>query len=127
MKITKKLAYGVSEDTSKELLYVKRIILRSYKEPDNNIQFMKSISNFKIYQYNYDKAQDSDYFSWLFVDDKGVEHWNHIELSCYDDGIEGIYKMYDLLKICESSDLDIDAEVTYGDIRNTIKKIEEAI
>ena len=36
MEITEKLCYGVKENTPKELLYVKRIILRSYDDENRN-------------------------------------------------------------------------------------------
>lgn len=126
MKITKKLAYGVDENTLEELLYVKRIILRDYRsQGKNNKLFMEIMSNFKIFQYNYDKAQDSDYFSWQYVNDKGEKDWTHIDLSAYQDNLEGVYMMRKLLEICENTYTDIDVEVQYDDIRNLIKKVEE--
>lgn len=129
MKITKKLAYGVNENTPSELLYVKRIILRDYKtQGKNNKTFMgmmSNFSNFKIFQYNYDKAQDSDYFKWQYVNNKGEEDWTHIDLSTYQDNLEGVYMMRKLLEICENTYIDIDVEVQYDDIRNLIKKVEE--
>ena len=125
MNISKKLSYGVKEDTPKELLYPKRIILRNYKDPTKVKTFMEIMKNFNIFQYNFKSAKDSDYFFWQYVDDKGEKQWNHIELSCYDDNTEMVYKMFSLLKICETTYTDIDVEVQYDDIRNVIKKIEE--
>lgn len=126
MKITKKLAYGVDENTPEELLYVKRIILRDYKtQGENNKLFMQIMGNFKIFQYNYDKAQDSDYFKWQYVNNKDEEDWTHIDLSTYQDNLEGVYMMRKLLEICENTYIDIDVEVQYDDIRNLIKKVEK--
>ena len=83
------------------------------------------MSNFKIFQFNYNKAKDSDYFFWQYINDKGEKDWTHVDLSCYDDSIEGIYKMWNLYEICKTTYTDIDVEVQFDDIRNLIKKIEE--
>ena len=125
MKITKKLCYGTDENTPKELLYVKRIILRNYKNPENVKTFMDIMSNFNIFQFNYDKAKDSDYFMWQYVDDKGNKDWTHVDLSCYDDSIEGVYKMWKLYEICETTYTDIDVEVQFDSIENMINKVKE--
>ena len=125
MKITKKLAYGVSEDVKESLLYPKRIILRNYKEPKNIETFLEVMSNFKIYQYNYNKSQDSDYFMWQYVNDKWEKDYTHVDLCVYQNNMESIYKMYNLLNICESLYTDIDVEVQYDNIENLINKIKE--
>ncbi len=125
MKITEKLCYGTDENTPKELLYVKRIILRNYKEPQNVKTFLEIMSNFHIFQYNYDKAMDSDYFMWQYVNDKGEKDWTHVDLSCYDDSIEGVYKMWSLYEICKTTYTDIDAEIQFDSIENLVNKIEE--
>lgn len=124
MEITKKLCYGVNENTPKELLYIKRIILRSYDDENRNKEFMKLLQDFKVYQYNYDKAKDSDYFMWLYVDDKGKEHWNQVELCCYQNDIQSIHKMLNLYDLCRTFDMDIKVEVQLDDIRSLVNKIE---
>ena len=125
MKITKRLCYGVSENTPKEKLYVKKIILRSYKDPTKNINFMAILNNFKIYQYNYNDSKTSDYFFWQYVDDDGQKDWKHIDICSYQNNMESIFKMYKLLEICENTDIDIDAEVQYDDINNLLKDIDK--
>ena len=126
MNIKKTLCYGVDENTKEELLYVKRIILRDYKNKgENNKTFMQIMSNFKIFQYNHDKAMDSDYFSWQYVNDKGEKDWTHVDISCYDDDMYGVYKMWSLYEICKTTYTDIDVEIQFDDINNLIKKIEE--
>lgn len=125
MKITKKLCYGVDENTPKELLYVKRIILRSYDDETRNKKFMENLKDFKIYQYNYKKSEDSDYFMWQYVDDNGKEDWKHIDLCCYQNNMESIHKMWHLYEICNSLNIDINAEIQFEDVRNLIKKIEK--
>lgn len=127
MIITKKLYYGVSEDTPKELLYVKKIILRSYDDENKNKTFMEIMSNFKIYQFNYDKAEDSDYFMWQYVNDNGIRDWKHIDLCCYQSDMESVHKMWNLFKICETTNIDINAEIQFDDIRNLIKEIEKKV
>lgn len=124
MKITKKLSYGVNENTPKEFLYIRRIILRSYDNEENNKKFMETLKYFKIFQYNCEKAQDSDYFMWQYVDDKGNRDWKHIDLSSYMAGMDMVYNMYKLYAICKETDIDINAEVQFGDIRTLISKLE---
>lgn len=124
MEITKKLCYGVNENTPKELLYIKKIILRSYDDENKNKEFMKLLDDFKVYQYNYDKAKDSDFFMWLYVDDKGKEHWNQVELCCYQNDIQSVYKMFNLYVSCRTFDTSIKVEVQFDDIRNLVNKIE---
>ena len=126
MNITKKLAYGVPEDTKQELLYVKRIILRNYKEPNKIKTFLEVMSNFKIYQYNYNEAKTSDYFMWQYVNDKGEVDWKHVDLCSYQDNMESVYKMWALYKICEGLYTDIDVEVQFDNIENLINKIKES-
>lgn len=124
MEITKKLCYGVNENTPKELLYIKRIILRSYDDENRNKEFMKLLDDFKVYQYNYDKAKDSDFFMWLYVDDKGKEHWNQVDLCCYQNDIQSIHKMLNLYDLCRTFDMNIKVEVRLDDIRNLVAKVE---
>lgn len=123
MKIIKKLSYGVNENTDERLLYVKRIILNG--DPDKIKFFLAIMSNYKIFQYNYDKAKDCDYFFWQYVDDKGNKDFTHIELSCYDNNIYGVYKMWSLYKICSTTYTDIEAIITFDNIENLINKIKE--
>lgn len=127
MKITKKLCYGVDENTPKELLYVKRIILRNYKEPEKVKTFMELISNFKIYQYNYDNSKDSDYFLWQYVNDKGKEDWKSVDLCCYQDNMESVYKMWTLYEICKTTYTGIEVEVQFDNIENLVNKIKEEV
>ena len=127
MKIIEKLCYGVDENTPKELLYVKRIILRNYKEPKNVKTFMEIMSNFKIYQYNYDKAIDSDYFFWQYVDDNDQKDWGQVDLCCYQDNIESIHKMWNLYEICKTTYTDIYAEIQFDSIENLVNKIKEEL
>lgn len=124
MEITKRLCYGVDENTPKELLYIKRIILRSYDDENRNKEFMKLLDDFKVYQYNYDKAKDSDFFMWLYVDDNGKEHWNQVDLCCYQNDIQSIHKMLNLYDLCRTFDMDIKAEIQFDDIRNLVAKVE---
>ncbi len=127
MEITKNLCYGVKENTPKELLYVKRIILRSYDDETRNKEFMKLLDDFKVYQYNYDEAKDSDYFMWIYVDDNGKEHWNQVDLCCYQVSMQSVYKMWDLYNLCKTFDMNIKAEVQLDDIRNMIFKVEHEL
>lgn len=124
MNITKKLCYGTDENIPEELLYVKRIILRNYKAPQRVKTFLEILSNFKIFQYNYDKAIDSDYFLWQNVE-KDEKDWTHVDLCCYQNSIEGVYKMWSLYKICEDTYTDINCEVQFEDIRKLVNEIEE--
>lgn len=127
MKITEKLCYGVDENIPKELLYVKRIILRNYKEPEKIKTFMEIMGNFKIYQYNYDDSKTSDYFMWQYVDDKDNKDWKHVDLCCYQNNMESIYKMWSLYEICKTTYTDIDVEVQFDNIENLVNKIKEEV
>lgn len=124
MEITKKLCYGVDENTPKELLYIERIILRSYDDENRNKEFMKLLDDFKVYQYNYDKAKDSDFFMWQYINDKGEKDWKHIELCCYQNDIQSIHKMLNLYDLCRTFDTSIKVEVQFDDIRNLVAKVE---
>lgn len=126
MNITEKLSYGVDENTPKELLYVKRIILRNYKEPKNVRLFIEIMSNFKIYQYNYKDSKTSDYFMWQYVNDKGEKDWTHVDLCCYQDNMESVYKMWSLYEICKNTYTDINVEVQFDNIENLVNKIKES-
>ena len=97
MEIIEKLCYGVEENTNKDLLYVKKITLSNYKEPRKVKTFMELLQLFKIYQYNYDDSKTSDYFFWQFVDDKGEKNWQSVDLCCYQNNMESIFKMYKLI------------------------------
>lgn len=127
MKISEKLCYGTDENTPKELLYVKRIILRNYKEPKNVKTFMETISNFKIYQYNYNDSKTSDYFFWQYVDDKDQKNWQQVDLCCYQNNMESIYKMWSLYEICKTTCTNIDAEIQFDSIENLVNKIKEEL
>lgn len=127
MEITKNLCYGVKENTPKELLYVKRIILRSYDDENRNKEFMKLLDDFKVYQYNHNKAKDSDYFMWMYVDDNGKEYWNQVDLCCYQVSMQSVYKMWDLYNLCKTFDMNIKAEVQLDDVRNMVFKVEDEL
>ena len=125
MEIIEKLCYGVEENTNKDLLYVKKITLSNYKEPRKVKTFMELLQLFKIYQYNYDDSKTSDYFFWQFVDDKGEENWQSVDLCCYQNNMESIFKMYKLKEICETTYTDIQATIYYDNIDNLVRKIRE--
>lgn len=128
MEIVEKLSYGVSENIKKELLYIKKIVISNYKNADMVEKFMSNMSimsNFNIYQYNYNDSKTSDYFMWQYVDNKGIKNWQSVDLCCYQDNIESVYKMWKLKEICENTYIDLTATIYYDDIRNLVKNIEE--
>lgn len=125
MKITEKLCYGVNENTPRNFLYVKIIILRSYDDENRNKLFLETMQNFKIFQYNHNNSKDSDYFFWQYVNDEGQEDWKHIQLCCYQNNMESVYKMWKLYEICKNVGVNINAEIQFDDIRNLIREIEK--
>lgn len=126
-RITKKLCYGVNEDTDERLLYVKRITISNYKEPVYVKTFMELLDNFKIFQYNYNKAYDCDYFFWQYVNDNGEKNWQSADLSVYYDDMSGIFKMGKLVEILENTYSNLDVIIMYDDINNLVNKINKDI
>ena len=86
---------------------------------------MELLQLFKIYQYNYDDSKTSDYFFWQFVDDKGEKNWQSVDITCYQNNMESIFKMYKLKEICETTYTDIQATIYYDNIDNLVRKIRE--
>lgn len=127
MEIKNNLCYGVDENTPREYLYIDHIILRNYKNPENNIKIMKKLSNFNIYQYNYNNSLTSDYFFWQYVNDNGEKDFTHIDLCSYQKDMDSIYKMKNLLEIIKNLKIDVSIEVKLNDIRKYITKIDEEI
>ena len=127
MKITKKNDYAIDDNTPKEYLYIREIILRNYNNPEINEIFLQTLNNYNIYQYNYNNAKDSDYFMWQYVNDKNEKDYKHISLTAYQNDMKSIFKMWKLYEICKNTDMDIDVEIRFNDIRELIKKIDNDI
>lgn len=127
MEIIKKLCHGVNEETPKDFLYPQKITIANYKEPEKVKIFMEIMSNFKIYQYNYNNSLDSDYFFWQYVDDNGVKNWQSVDLCRYQNNVESVAYMWNLKNICETTYTNLQAIIYYDDIRNLIEKIEKEV
>lgn len=128
MKIEKTMSYGIDKNTDERFLYPERIILRDYEnEGKNNKIFLDLMSEFKIYQHNYNDSKTSDYFMWQNVNENGEKDYTHLDFSCYQNNTESIFKMWDLLKICETLYIDIKVLVKFSDIRTLIEEINNDI
>lgn len=128
--ITFKKSYGVDDNIDYRLLYVDKIVLSNYKNPNNIERFMYILGNkYKFYQYNCDKLRDSDYFFWQYVDNDNKKNYQSVEITYNRHlGVKNVYYMQKLLDFITDSikeyELEIDVIWYENDIRKLIHKIE---
>jgi len=126
----KHLAYGVNENISKDLLYIK-----TFKLSGDEKEISKFLDNFskikKLYQFNItDRNSDYDYFFWCNVEkDKKDLSYITLEYNYNHSIVSIISEMVWLLwwlKGCKKS-FNFNVDVMYDDIHNLVNEVDERL
>ena len=130
--VKEKLVYGIDENIDKRYLYVDKIVISNYKRPEQVEELMSLLgSKWSFYQYNDNgkKSKDCDYFFWQYVDDKGENNWQSVDISIIQNSADYDYKMRRLIDYINNniSGVYVDITIYYGDIRKLIAKIDYEI
>lgn len=125
-----KLCYGVPESVDNRYLYIRKIVISNYHNPENVEYVMECLSTmYKFYQYNSNDKKESDYFFWQYVDSgTNIKNFQSVEISVYNADLDYIYKMRKLVEFFkDNNNFDVNVDVYYDNIYNLLDKIDSDI